>query len=161
MDKGTIYIFSNIYYKLLLVVSEIDDQIRVMAGDVNLFLNDYDDKHNAEIEVMIAEHIYRRQGYAKESLCLMMRYAIDNLSITRFYAKINEANKPSIELFESLGFTNINYVAAFQEYEYQLIVNDSSNSADIARTINSHCTHSRYCSYSNESDSDDIVCNDC
>ena len=74
-------------------------EIDRMAGDINLFLNDYDDDKNAEIDIMIAEEKYRRGGLAKETLYLMMNYGIKTLGIHRFYAKINEVNEPSIKLF--------------------------------------------------------------
>ncbi len=45
-----------------------------MAGDVNLFFNDEDDTTNCEIEIMIAEPTYRRKGFAREALRLMMAY---------------------------------------------------------------------------------------
>lgn len=37
-----------------------------MTGDVNLFLNDQDDKHCAEMEIMIAEERSRRKGIGRE-----------------------------------------------------------------------------------------------
>lgn len=45
-----------------------------MAGDVNLFFNDYDDAHSCEMEIMIAEPKYRRKGFAREAVALMMAY---------------------------------------------------------------------------------------
>lgn len=45
-----------------------------MAGDVNLFFNDYEDAFNCEMEIMIAESKYRRSGFAKEAVELMMAY---------------------------------------------------------------------------------------
>jgi RimJ/RimL family protein N-acetyltransferase len=45
-----------------------------MAGDVNLFFNDDDDASVCEIEVMIAEPAYRRQGFAKEAIKILMAY---------------------------------------------------------------------------------------
>jgi RimJ/RimL family protein N-acetyltransferase len=45
-----------------------------MAGDVNLFFNDDEDATNCEIEIMIAEAKYRRKGFAREALQLMMAY---------------------------------------------------------------------------------------
>jgi RimJ/RimL family protein N-acetyltransferase len=71
-----------------------------MIGDVNLFLNDYDDPFNAEIEIMIAEASFRRKGCAREALKLMMHYAVTQLKMKRFFAKIGEANTSSIELFK-------------------------------------------------------------
>ena len=49
-----------------------DSEIERMAGDVNLFLNDTDDAHAAEIEVMIAEPKYRRQGLGRTATLLMI-----------------------------------------------------------------------------------------
>ena len=76
-----------------------DDELDRMAGDVNLFLNDRDDKGIAEIEVMIAESGCRNKGFAKEAIMLMMQYGL-KLGIWRFYAKINETNEVSIGLFK-------------------------------------------------------------
>ncbi|KAI9913607.1 hypothetical protein PsorP6_005150 [Peronosclerospora sorghi] len=73
-----------------------------MAGDVNLFFNDYDDPHASEIEIMIAEPKYRRKGFAKEAVQLMMAYATSTLNATRFFCKISETNTASLQLFDKL-----------------------------------------------------------
>lgn len=103
-----------------------DNAFAAMIGDVNLFLNDRDDPSIAEIEVMIAEEKYRGQGCAKEALLLMMHFGVTKLGIRRFYAKINETNAASIALFKKLGFAEVNYVAAFKEYEFDLMVHMST-----------------------------------
>ncbi len=46
----------------------------VPAGDVNLFLNDPEDEHCAEIMIMIAEPAFRRAGLAQEAARLMLLY---------------------------------------------------------------------------------------
>ena len=74
-------------------------EITRMAGDVNMFLTDYEDKGVAEMEVMIAEPRCRRQGFAQEAVILMMAYGVTHLGIHRFFAKINKANDVSIALF--------------------------------------------------------------
>ena len=79
---------------------EISSELDCMAGDVNLFMNDRDDKFNAEIEVMIAEPRHRRHGFASEALKLMIHYATTQLEMTRFFAKIGAANLASIALFK-------------------------------------------------------------
>lgn len=48
--------------------------IESMIGDVNLFLNDAEDAHCGEIEIMIAEGTARQKGYGIETLCTFMRY---------------------------------------------------------------------------------------
>jgi RimJ/RimL family protein N-acetyltransferase len=45
-----------------------------MIGDVNLFLNDSDDIHCGEIEIMIAEAAARQKGYGMEALYTFLRY---------------------------------------------------------------------------------------
>ena len=50
-----------------------------MIGDVNLFLNDTDDIHCGEIEIMIAEITARRKGYGIEALSTFVRYGSQNV----------------------------------------------------------------------------------
>lgn len=45
-----------------------------MTGDVYLLLMYSENNINCEIEIMIAESKYRRQGFAIEALNLMMNY---------------------------------------------------------------------------------------
>jgi len=47
-----------------------------MVGDVNLFLNNADNCHCAEIEVMIAEPSSRGQGLGLEATLTMMYYGV-------------------------------------------------------------------------------------
>ena len=93
-----------------------------MCGDVNLFFNDNEDEHAAEIEIMIAEKLSRRKGLAFEALNLMMDYAIDKLNVSQFVAKITSENKPSLELFKKLGFDDIQYIEVFSEYHLTKVV---------------------------------------
>jgi len=47
-----------------------------MVGDVNLFLNDIDNRYCAEIEVMIAEPSSRGNGLGLEATLTMMQYGV-------------------------------------------------------------------------------------
>ncbi|KAJ8662974.1 hypothetical protein O0I10_001150 [Lichtheimia ornata] len=89
----------------------------VMIGDVNIFLNDPDDDPTfGEIEIMIAEEKYRRGGRGLEALKIMMGYALIELGIRTFHAKISLSNQPSIDLFtKKLGFYPVSESRAFQE----------------------------------------------
>ncbi|KAF9173414.1 N-acetyltransferase 9 [Mortierella sp. AD010] len=94
-----------------------------MVGDVNLFFNDHDDPHSAEIEIMIAEPDYRRKGMGLEALCMMITYAYRSLGTTRITAKISTENKGSIQLFLSrLGFVQIGYSEIFGEVTLERIL---------------------------------------
>ncbi|CAN0187903.1 unnamed protein product [Scytosiphon promiscuus] len=106
----------------------------VMAGDVNLFFNDYDDPGMCEVEVMIAEERCRRKGLAKEAVLALMRYAMDHLGATTFYCKIGDANRASRALFEKLGFSQHAYVEAFKETELRFQVAGGGESAQRAAT---------------------------
>ncbi|KAJ2927011.1 hypothetical protein H1R20_g10095, partial [Candolleomyces eurysporus] len=119
-----------------------------MVGDVNIFLygslqnlqsplkahlsedgEEDEDAGHAEAEIMIAEPSYRRRGYAREALQLMLQYAtghpfcsytIDSplkISPTRLLTRISEKNEASITLFEKLGFNITKRIPVFSEIE--------------------------------------------
>lgn len=56
----------------------MDIDLESMIGDVNLFLNDIDDVHCGEIEIMIAETTARQKGCGLEALCAFLRYGKDD-----------------------------------------------------------------------------------
>ncbi|KAF8635435.1 hypothetical protein AX15_000422 [Amanita polypyramis BW_CC] len=125
-----------------------------MVGDVNLFLhgipplwgqsnqiqNDNDDDDfEAEVDIMIAESAYRRRGLAYEALQLMLSYATGTPELFRttlsipsplqiptscLVTKITESNKPSIRLFEKLGFKVTKRVVAFGEVEMRWVATE-------------------------------------
>jgi len=103
---------------------ECADIVNYLAGDINLFFNDYDRPHVCEVSIMVAEEKYRGKGFAKEALYLMMNYGIDRLNVERYYCKINQENETSLALFESIGFVRVNYVEAFGEYELEFLTGE-------------------------------------
>ncbi|KAK3841850.1 MAG: N-acetyltransferase 9-like protein [Linnemannia gamsii] len=108
-----------------------------MVGDVNLFFNDHDDPHAAEIEIMIAEPTYRRKGMGLEALRMMMTYAYQSLGTKRITAKISTENQGSIQLFlTQLEFVQISYSQIFEEVtlERGLTADSNSNDAEEAST---------------------------
>ncbi|OWF37494.1 N-acetyltransferase 9-like protein [Mizuhopecten yessoensis] len=92
-----------------------EDEISAMVGDVNLFFNDEDNKHSAEIEIMIAEPSARRKGFGKETLLCMMQYGVQTLKVQEFTAKIGFSNVASIQLFHKLGFKEVSRSEVFEE----------------------------------------------
>ncbi|XP_015881030.3 GCN5-related N-acetyltransferase 9 isoform X4 [Ziziphus jujuba] len=93
-----------------------------MVGDVNIYMNDPDDPQMAEIEIMIAEQKCRGKGLGKESVLMMMAFAVKNLGIHIFRAKIGESNSASLNMFRKLGFEETSYSEIFQEVTLELQV---------------------------------------
>ncbi|CAF0935118.1 unnamed protein product [Rotaria sordida] len=109
-DKCTFIILSKEIF------DRTHDETESMIGDVNLFLNDPDDIHCGEIEIMIAEVTGRHKGYGIETLYTFIRYAIEILNINRFIVKIGLKNLASITLFTTkFHFLTIQKSEVFQE----------------------------------------------
>lgn len=72
---------------------------------------------------MVAEQGSRRNGIATEALNLFMAYGVRVLGVTKFRAKIGEANTASIALFtQKLGYSEVSRSAVFQEVTLELPV---------------------------------------
>ncbi|KAK6238661.1 hypothetical protein QUC31_004130 [Theobroma cacao] len=98
--------------------------VEAMVGDVNIYMNDLDDPQLAEIEIMIAEPKSRGKGLGKESVLMMMAYAVQNFGIHVFRAKIGESNGSSLSLFRKLGFEEASYSEIFKEVTLELAVTE-------------------------------------
>jgi len=105
-----------------------------MAGDVNLFLHSHLGDHAAEIEVMIAEASSRGHGLGSEAVLMMMRYAQLRLGLKTFIAKISADNAPSLRMFRKLGYQEVQYVEAFEEYELKFDTETSPPLPEIHET---------------------------
>ncbi|CAO3627540.1 unnamed protein product [Cunninghamella blakesleeana] len=120
-----------------MTATEIQERTK-MIGDVNIFLNDQDgDLTFGEIEIMIAEENYRRHGHGLIGLKTMMAFALKELGLKTFHAKISMKNQPSIDLFEKqLTFYSVSSSEIFQEItlEWSInqpsIINNNSNDDD-------------------------------
>ncbi|KAL7216392.1 hypothetical protein ACSBR1_028355 [Camellia fascicularis] len=97
-----------------------DAHVEAMVGDVNIYMNDLDDSQMAEIEIMIAEPKSRGKGLGKESVLMMMAFAVENLAIRIFRAKIGESNESSLILFKKLGFQEVSCSEIFKEVTLEL-----------------------------------------
>ncbi|KAJ2557450.1 N-acetyltransferase 9 [Coemansia sp. RSA 1933] len=96
-----------------------------MIGDVNFYLNNHDNPHEAELEVMIAEQAYSGQGIATDVLKLMMHYAVNDIGVTNFVVRIKESNAASIYIFQSkFGFVEIERSSVFKEVTLRRDVSD-------------------------------------
>jgi RimJ/RimL family protein N-acetyltransferase len=74
---------------------------------------------------MIAESAYRGRGCGLDAVCLMLRYAVDNLHLRMFEAKIGLDNAASLHMFsDKLGFVHISDSVVFNERTLRLDVDD-------------------------------------
>lgn len=72
-------------------------------GCIDLF--DYNALHQrVGVGILIHSDEDRGKGYAKESLELLISYAVDHLMVHQMYCSISEENTGSISLFSKLGF---------------------------------------------------------
>ena len=69
-------------------------------------LTEYDGK-KAFVSILIKDLCNRRKGFAENALRLMIDYA-KSLGLHALYARILPENKPSISLFEKVGFVKEN-----------------------------------------------------
>ncbi|KAI7833181.1 GNAT domain-containing protein [Kickxella alabastrina] len=100
-----------------------------MIGDVNFYLNNHYNPHEAELEVMVAEQDYWGRGIATEVLCLMIQYAINDVKVTDLVVRIKEDNSTSIYIFEhSFGFKETERSKAFKEVTLRRQVDDELRS---------------------------------
>ncbi|CAJ2668278.1 unnamed protein product [Trifolium pratense] len=98
--------------------------VEAMVGDVNIFMNDINNPRIAEVEIMIAEQSSRGKGLGKESVLIMMAFAIEKLGIKTFQVKIGESNVESINLFKKLGFVQTSHSNIFKEVTLELQITE-------------------------------------
>lgn len=89
-----------------------DRQLRLMivrkdtgavVGTIDLF--DFDPFHQrAAVGIGIVESANRQQGFATQSLQLLVEYSFDFLHLHQLYCSVATDNEPSLRLFESAGF---------------------------------------------------------
>lgn len=100
-------------------IIQLKNSTRQCIGDVNIFMHAYLEPYTCEIDVMIGDIQYRKNGYGAEACKLMMQYGIQQHNLHTFIAKIASNNIGSIQLFRKLGFNEIEYVGVFDEYIYE------------------------------------------
>ncbi|ESQ36978.1 hypothetical protein EUTSA_v10002661mg [Eutrema salsugineum] len=129
-----------------------EPHVEAMAGDVNIYMNDVDDPKVAEVEIMIAESKSRGKGIGKESVLMMMAYAIKNLEIHKFTAKIGDSNTASLSLFRKLGFEDSSYSGIFKEVTLEYMVTNLRR-AELLKLLEDVITHT----YSSDNPSDSLL----
>ncbi|XP_006298487.2 N-acetyltransferase 9-like protein [Capsella rubella] len=129
-----------------------EPHVEAMTGDVNIYMNDVDDRKVAEVEIMIAEPRSRGKGLGKESVLIMMAYGVKNLEIHKFTVKIGDSNTASLSLFRKLGFEESSYSSIFKEVTLEYTVTDLRR-AELLKLLDEVITHTS----SSENPSDSLL----
>lgn len=127
------------------MITRSDIDLLTMIGDVNIFLKPLEEEMEteAEVEVMIAEPQYRRQGLAASALSALLHYAVRHRihlqpkSVTGLVeprklvlvVRIGQSNVGSISLFQKLGFSVTKDANIFGEIEMRYIADLSKGAA--------------------------------
>ncbi|CAI9286641.1 unnamed protein product [Lactuca saligna] len=118
-----------------------DPHVEAMVGDVNIYMNDLEDSHLAEIEIMIAEPKSRGKGLGMESVLMMTVFAIENHKINTFRAKIGDSNEASLNMFRKLGFKEVSHSVIFKEVTLELPITPEK-SKELNQLVGDMITHS-------------------
>lgn len=79
-----------------------DLQSNKLIGAIDLY--DYNALHQRVGVGIIVNNEFRKKGFAKEALTLLVNYAFNHLMVHQIFALITADNSRSIELFEKNGF---------------------------------------------------------
>ena len=133
-DKCTFIVLNKYQYENTNLSDDTEKEVVAMVGDVNLFFNNEEDRHEAELEVMIAESSARRQGFGCEAVKIMMCYGYNVLGVKNYVVKIGSNNVASINLFKRLGFQQQSHSHVFQETTFSLSSSSSCFKINILGT---------------------------
>ena len=126
------------------------DEIGSMIGDTNIFIRLSEDDDSkiviGEAEIMIAEQDYRGQKLGWEAMHLMLLYGVKILKIHNFEVKIKMDNRPSISMFEKMGFQETSRSEVFNEVT--LIADANQDWVD--QYLSKECDNFKLEKYNNE-----------
>lgn len=95
----------------------ITDSEENFIGFVNFFSIDTVEKQG-EMGVTIGDKRYWRKGLAYNSINIAIEYIFNNMDINRIYVEIEENNKPSLALFNKLGFKKCDEYIEDEEFKF-------------------------------------------
>lgn len=95
----------------------ITDSEEKFIGFVNFFSIDTVEKQG-EMGVTIGDKRYWRKGLAYNSINKAIEYIFNNMDINRIYVEIEENNKPSVALFNKLGFKKCDEYIEDEEFKF-------------------------------------------
>lgn len=74
-----------------------------LIGNISLMNIAWKD-HLAEVGIFIGDKRYWNQGYGRDAMVLMLRYAFFTLGLNRVYLRVFETNPRAVHSYEKAGF---------------------------------------------------------
>lgn len=101
LEQYIIHSHCDIYTEkqLRLMISNSDD---ITVGCIDLF--EFDPKNRRAGVGILIDKQFRKQGYASESVDIIINYAKNVLNLHQLFCNITEDNKKSLDLFTKKGF---------------------------------------------------------
>jgi diamine N-acetyltransferase len=90
-----------------------------MIGNITLMHIDWKDR-NAEVGIVIGDKRYWNQGFGRDAMVLILRYAFNQLGLHRVYLRVFETNPRAVHSYEKAGFIHEGHMrqAHFQDGKF-------------------------------------------
>ncbi len=119
--------------QIRLMIDLVGDAESQTIGTVDLY--DFDPFHKRVAIGILIDEKYRKQGFAKHALKMIIRYCFETLNLHQVYCSISENNYESMQLFVGLGFEKCAEKKEWRfinnrwltEYMYQLLKSKYKN----------------------------------
>jgi ribosomal-protein-alanine N-acetyltransferase len=113
-ENYSTFFYRDLYQRFpkTFVVAEADDEIqgyimcRIERGLSKL--KTFRTARHAHVVSIAVMEVYRRRGIAFELLQKAMENGVEAYNVTECYLEVRVSNKPAINLYEKLGFINVN-----------------------------------------------------
>ena len=76
-----------------------------MIGNISLMKIEWKERQ-AEVGIFIGDKRYWSQGFGRDAMVLMLRYAFNSLGLNRVYLRVFETNPRAIHSYEKAGFVH-------------------------------------------------------
>ena len=105
-------------------------ETQTTIGTIDLY--DFDPLNSRCGVGIYIDTVWRKKGYALSALSLLENYVFNFLKVNQLYVIIPQSNQPSLQLFQSTGFTNSGILKQW------ISINDLYEDAIIAQKINTN-----------------------
>lgn len=101
LENAHLDIFEAKQIRFIIECNDLEKPVPI--GIIDLF--DYNAMHNrAGIGILIGDKSFRKKGYAKEAIRLIIDYAFSILNLHQLFCNISASNSVSLKMFQQLHF---------------------------------------------------------